>query len=173
MAAFTGTPASGTTYALQIGNPSLKPEPADMWGVLRLAYFNYTHAAGAGTGEVNLCKLPSGSVRVLTHLSRYLTSQYAASADLHLGFRAYTEPDGDVVAEDDNAYADNVDVGGGAITIVAFNLPATGSVKYNVMKSTSATSGTHSGGGLHIYSMIDAGNIEDGDTLEGWVCFAN
>lgn len=159
MAAFTGTPTSSAQYAAQVATSSTaKRSAAEVTATLRVGYFSYTHlaAAGAGTGEVNLIRLPPGRVRIFSDLSRHVTSQFAVNADLHLGFRAYTEPDGDAVAEDDNAFLDNADVGGGALD-AAWVLPAAGSQAFITPL------------GLIIYAMIDTGNIETDDTIEGWV----
>lgn len=158
MAAFTGSPTGSTEYNLTLGitqgGVAFLEQP-------RIRYFNYTHAAGAGTGEVNLVVLPEGQVRIYSEFSRLASSQFAANADLHLGFRSYTEPDGDVIAADDNAFADNLDAGGGAITHAAWPLPAAPGI-------TTLNSRT----GVTIYSLIDTGNIEDADTIAGWVFWA-
>src|SRR3972149_2817358 len=107
MAAFTGTPTSSAQYTSQAGAIGGRGRGG----------------AGAGTGEVNLLRLPPGRLTIFSQLSRIEATQEAVNADLHLGFRAYTEPDGDAVAEDDNAFLDNADAGGGAISSV-FLLPA-------------------------------------------------
>jgi hypothetical protein len=157
MAAFTGTPTSASAYAAQI---SAEKAPAlEVMGAMKVAFFDYTHSAGAGTGEVNLVSLPAGRIVIYSDLSRVVTSAYAATADLHLGFRAYTHQDGSAVAEDDNAFLDNADAGGGALD-QAWVLPAGGVTELN------------SQGGITIYALIDTGNIENTDTLSGWVCYA-
>lgn len=165
MAAFTGTPTGSTEYNQQVGAVG---GPMLASGTLKLMPFSYTHAAGAGTGEVNLCILPAGFIRTFSVLSACATSALAANADLHLGFRAYTEPDGDVVAEDDNFFGDNLDAATGGS--LGFTLPATpGVAVFRVRHSN----GTYKGKGLVIYGMIDTGNIEDTDTIAGYVAYQN
>lgn len=161
MAAFTGTPVGSVQYNLQTALVQEKMNPVDNAG-MRIAFFNYTHTAteGSGTGEINLVKLPAGRIRVYSDLSRLVTTQFAASADIHIGFRAYTdESDGTTVSEDDNAFEDNGDAGGGALD-QAFTLPAAG---YKDFDSTE---------GVIIYAMVDTGNIEAADTIHGWIVYS-
>jgi hypothetical protein len=157
--AFTGSPLGTTNYQMYAGTGTTKAHAADEAGGLTIArWAQYTHAAGAGTGEINLIVLPPGRILIFPDLSRIVTTQFAASADLHLGFRAYTENDGDAVSEDDNAFLNDADAGGGALDS-AWVLPAIG---YQVFDTR---------GGLIIYAMVDAGNIEDNDTIDGWVAY--
>jgi len=156
--AFTGSPTKSTEYTNQVdGNKKAAPfhdKP------VRYAPFSYTHAAGAGIGEVNLVRLLPGRIVVLPDLSRLVTSAFAANADIHIGTRAFTNPDGTAVAEDDNRFADNEDAGGGALD-KAFPLPAGG-------KET-----LDSRDGVIVYAMIDTGNIEDNDTIDGYVAYVS
>lgn len=155
MAAFTGTPASSVQYALSAAHDLVA---AKDWGAkMRCWFFNYTHAAGAGTGEVNLVRMEPGKRRILTDLSRIVTTAFEANADLHLGYRAYTKHDGTAVVADDNAFLDNADAGGGALDS-AWVLPAAG--YFDVDSRTD----------FIIYAMIDTGDIADADTIHGWVC---
>ena len=164
MAAFTGTPASSTEYAQQTGFIGGAMNAGR--GLQHMA-FSYTHALGAGTGEVNLCILPAGFIRTFSGLSALDTSAVAANADIHLGFRAYTEPDGDVVAVDDNFFLDNGDAAtGGAMTLIP---AAPGVSVFRVRHSN----GDYKGKGLVIYAMIDTGNIEDTDTIAGFIVYSN
>lgn len=156
MAAFTGTPVKSDQYTLQ--TQSWSKVSVDVINKLELARFSYTHAAGAGTGEINLIELPAGRITVYPDLSRLVSSAFAANADLHLGYRAYTGADNVAVVEDDNAFGDNLDAGGGALD-QAWTLPAVGYFRFN------------SRNGVLIYAMVDTGNIEDGDTIDGWVAY--
>jgi hypothetical protein len=175
MAAFTGTPVSATPYANQVDGDRGYAAGAEYSGnMLRILPFTWTHTAteGSGTGEINLCKLPAGKVLVIPQLSYLSTSDMAASADLHLGHRAYTDPsetsDTTAVAEDNNEWIDNADSGGGALegfwTGVASGSEYAGSV------GASATV-YHTREGLTIYVDIDTGDIESGDTITGYVAF--
>ena len=99
----------------------------------------------AGTGTAAMVKLPAGRKLIFPDLSRIVCPIGTATADLHIGHTAYTEPDGDAVAADDNAFGDNIDVGGGAID-AAWTLPA---APYFVMDSI---------GDVDIEVMIDTAN---------------
>lgn len=154
MAEFAGTPVDSVQRTAE--KTAAKKAAYDN-AKMMYAAFEYVHAAGAGTGEINLVTLPNGKVKVYPSLSRIDASAMASNADLHLGHRAYTESDGTAVVEDDNEFLDNADAGGGAIGS-AFLLPAAPTV-YDTKE------------GLEIYAMVDTGNIEDGDTISGWVAY--
>jgi hypothetical protein len=80
----------------------------------------------AGTGTAKMIRLPAGKVRVITDLCRIVCPVGTATSDLHVGYAAHVSGStGAAVVADDNAFADNVDVGGGAID-AAFTLPAVG-----------------------------------------------
>lgn len=80
---------------------------------------------GAGTGTAKMFRLPAGKVRVFPDLCRVVCPVGTATADLHIGTAAYTKEDGSAGAADDNAFADNLDVGGGALD-QAWTAPAVG-----------------------------------------------
>lgn len=158
--AFTGSPTSSTEYAKQTGKAT-KNDVSVVGGKLRVASFSYTHSAGAGVGEVNLVKLPAGRKRVFADLSRIVTSQFAATADLHIGHRAYTDADsGNTASEDNNAFADNLDAGGGALD-QALPLPAVGYKDLNSREEVT------------IFAEIDTANIEDTDTIDGYIVYSH
>lgn len=143
------------TYADQTDEPLQSAKGAA--GLEMFESETYTHAAGAGTGEINLCVLPAGEIVVFPALSYVVSSQYAANSDVHVGFRAYVDPStGSTVSEDDNAFADNLDAGGGALNIV---MSTTGALQFNTPA------------GLHVYSLVDTGNIEDDDTLKVYIAY--
>lgn len=161
MAAFTGTPTSSAQYTSQAGSIG-----GPIWNVgLKGKPFTYTHTAGAGTGEVNLLRLPPGRLTIFSQLSRIEATIMVATADLHLGFRQYYEPDGDSVAEDDNAFLDNADVGGGAVSSVWLLPAVTAAAGPGITQINSRN-------GLVIYAMVDTANMEDTDTISGYVIWA-
>lgn len=106
--------------------------------------------------EFNLFTLPPGKLIILPRLSEIITTAFEATADLHLGYRSYRDENGLLVAEDDNAFMDNVDVGGGALAGVWASI--TGAVV-----TTPYTIETVSG--LTLFVMIDTADIENADTL--------
>ena len=107
--AFTGSPVKSNEYTNQTASHT--KVSVDVINKLELARFSYTHAAGAGTGEVNLIELPAGRITVYPDLSRLVTTAFAANSDIHIGYRAYVGSDGVTVVEDDNAFVDNGDAG--------------------------------------------------------------
>ena len=149
MAAFTGTPAVSKTLFDQLNSV---PESFSLAN-LRGKTVSYVHALGAGTGEVELYRLPAGKIRLVTALCNWQASQFAALAVLSLGFREYTESDGDVIAEDSNAFVDVADVAAGATVKTYFALPAAG---YLDLDSVA---------GIKVYATIGSGNIENNDTI--------
>lgn len=166
MAEFTGTPAASTQYA-RFENASLGKVQQALGKPLVLDDFSYTHASGAGTGEINLLALPPGKYRIYPSLSFLATSQFAANADVHLGHRAYHNADGTAVAADDDEWVANGDAGGGALSG-----PWSGGFETGVGGTTSAAAADYDAAdGLTIYVMVDTGNIEDDDTITGWIAY--
>lgn len=149
MAAFTGSPTNSTQRANEL-DAAVKVDLRDASN-LKVKVAEYTHTAGAGTGEVNLFTLPAGRIRIYPDLCRIVTSQFGAAADLHIGHREYVNEAGTTVVEDDNEWLDNADAGGGALDAVL-----TDGTTNNVYDSQE---------GIVVYAMIDAGNIEDTDTI--------
>ena len=149
MAAFTGTPAYSKTLFDQLNNV---PETFSLAN-LRGKTVSYVHALGAGTGAVNLYRLPAGKIRLVTALCNWQASQFAALAVLSLGFREYTESDEDVISEDPAAFLDAADVAAGVTAKTYFALPAAG---YLDLDSVA---------GITVFATVGTGNIENGDTI--------
>lgn len=158
MVAFTGSPSSSTQHAAQTTGRNRLLEANVLEGKLRVARFSYTHALGAGDGEINLIRLPAGKYVVLPDLSRIVSSAMVSTANLSVGHRAFTQPDKTVVAEDPNAFADQLD----ATSAIdqALTLPAVGSL---VIDSETE---------VVLFATIDTANIEDTDTIDGYVVYA-
>ena len=154
--AFTGSPVDSVQRAAQRG--ATKIDQHD-WSRLQVVFFNYVHSAGAGTGAINLVKLPAGKIRGFPSLCRITASAMVATADLHIWHRAYTDPDAatPAVVEDDNEFADNLDAG--SAIDAAFLIPV-GAPVYNTKD------------GFEIYAMINTANIEDTDTIDGYFVYA-
>ena len=138
-----------------------------MLGGLNIAWFTYTHAGGAGTHTIDLVTLPAGKIRVMSSLSYISMSQMVTSADAHLGHRAYTQPDGTAVAEDDNEWVDNSDVGGAARAGAWSN--QIGTAVNGAVNLADTEYETQEG--LKIFVTIDTANIEDTDTIDGYVVY--
>jgi len=154
MAEFSGSPASSALYALQNGD---YPSAGQVQGPVYVARFSYTHSAGAGTGQINLGKLPAGRVVVHPQISSFRTSQFAASATLDLGHRAYKNFDGTVVPEDDDEWLSALDVNGGATNDFLSDLDSNAVEEATEYETID---------GLVVFVTVEAGNIEDGDTID-------
>lgn len=153
MAVFTGSPTSGPVYANQISVNLGRSENVE--GAMQFARLGvYTHAAGAGTGEINLVTLPAGRIIILPLECQIITSQFATGAKFDIGTRAFTNEDGTVVAEAPVRYVTDSAAGGGPLN-TTFN----GAARVEVLDSQE---------GVTIYMTVDTGNIEDGDTIDGW-----
>lgn len=159
MAEFVGSPAGAEPYTSQ--HSVNRANKKDVELMLRATPFSYTHASGAGTGEVNLFTLPAGKIRIFPQLSRIALSQAVATADFHLGHRPYHTDEGTLVAQDDDEFMANVDMGGGAIAETTWaavsGATLTTDMEYDTLE------------GFTVYAMVDTANIEDGDTIDG-VC---
>ena len=159
MAVFVGSPTATDQRTLATQRPQFNTQ--DGW-VITHGRWTHTATQGAGTGEINMVTLPAGKKQVNAAASWVKTSgtAFTATSDLHIGFRAYRDPSLDTaaqsIAEDDNYFADNLDVGGGALD-QAWPLPTTGIVTIN------------SAGLFHIYTMIDTADITVGAIVDVWV----
>ena len=154
--AFTGSPTDSVQRGYQRG--ATKVDPQD-FGRVMVAFFEYTHSAGAGTGEVNLIKLPPGKLRIFTDLSRLICSAMAATADLSIGHRAYTDPEASTPAVVEDFDEWHLDADAASIVDLAWGLPAGGHPIYNTKN------------GLEIFASITTANIEDTDTISGYVVY--
>jgi hypothetical protein len=156
LAEFVGSPAASVQYAAQ--NSPLRPLGGETQGEARMARFSYTHAAGAGTGEINLVKLPPGRLCIYSDLSHIVTSAMGANADLHLGYRAHKTEGGEPVAQNEDALVNGIDADAGVDMTLEF--PTDGTLELESQE------------GVTIYAMIEGGNIENGDTITGWIMYS-
>ena len=117
----------------------------------------------AEQGTINMVRLPAGKIRVYTSLSRYRTSNdFVTNADGHIGYAAYTNSAGTAVAADDNAFADNIDVGAAAQE-ATWPLPAQTTAHYVDFDSQK---------GITITFMVDTANMSVNATIDLMVVYA-
>lgn len=155
MAVFTGSPVDTGVRAAQKGD---LPIGGDIQGNLYVApHVSYIHTLGAGTGEINLVKLPAGRVVIYPRLSRIRTSAFAATAQYHLGHRAFVKFDGTVVPENNNEWLDNVVAT--AVTNDFWAALVTGA-------ETAEAAEYETIDGLELFMLVDTANIEDTDTVD-------
>lgn len=110
------------TY-LQYADESLQitgeyPNARDANARLHTMHATFVQTATTIAQTILECELPRlmpGKVIVHPQLSWIRADDADANADLHIGYRAYTDSTGAAVVADDNYWLDNVDVGGGNI----------------------------------------------------------
>jgi hypothetical protein len=91
--------------------PSVKQSADTYYGKLRVLRFDFTQAgAGDINSTVDLVKLPAGRVTLFGSLSRVGHDALGAARTLDVGWTAYTEPDGDAVAADEDGLHSAADV---------------------------------------------------------------
>lgn len=122
-------PAVSSQYAASIAKP-LAPVQASDWGAkLRASFAKLTFTAAgftsAANGDIQLIRMPPGKTRILVDLCRIVCPAGTTNADLDIGVGAYTKIDGSAGAAVNNALADSLDVGGGALD-QTLPLPANG-----------------------------------------------
>jgi hypothetical protein len=71
-------------------------------GEMKAKYFEGVTATAA-TGTINFIKLPPGKIRILPGLSSFLCSNMAATANISIGYAAYTAANGTAVVADVDA----------------------------------------------------------------------
>ena len=113
-------PVTTTQWNNYVASPRVMQNPIDWDGrfVPLIGTFTFT-AAGfttAALGDIALLRLPPGKIRVINALSRIICPVGTGTADLDIGWEAYTDSDGvTAVAADLDGLAASVDVGGAAI----------------------------------------------------------
>lgn len=133
---------------------------SDVDSGLRVSKFSYTNVTAGAPLELELVRLPEGKVTVYVDLCRLVSSdEMQAGADLHLGYRAYVDPAGEAVIEDDNAFANDLDSGGGALD-QTWPLPAAGVHEFNSSK------------GVVLFALVDTADIDAGATISGYVVWS-
>ena len=146
-----------TQFTAMFGGSGVpKRDASEINGALQAQRIDYTHAAGADTGTIELGFLPPGDVQVLVDLCRVVTSQFAAGAVLDLGHRAYVAPDGTAVAADGAAFANDLAAGAGALD-QTWPLPASGAKSFSSRE------------GVAIFATVASGNMNNGNTISGYV----
>lgn len=133
-------------------------------GQLHTSLFEYTHAAAADTGEINLIILPAGSILVYPFLSAHGVSvAWAAASTVQFGTRAFTQPNGVVAAQAVGALSTALAVGAATVATRVMDVPTFGrSLKLNSQ-----------GPGVTLFATVAGGNITVGGTLFGWITWAD
>lgn len=127
-------------------------------GKLRHAYFNFKNTTGAALpagSTIDLCKLPTGNVRILPQLSMVKTSAMTG-ASMSVGLRAYSRAaNEDLVAESATELR--------AATSV--NAAANGALSTNVKQDY------YSRSGITVFSTVTVAEIPVDATVEGYLTY--
>ncbi len=162
------TTQNSTEYANTVATPPVMNQPTEDHGRMRIQYFKHTQSgAGDAGSSVALCKLPGGKVRMILALSRAYVNWTTSSANLDLGWDAYTDAtegsEGDTVAADPDGLVDNL----GVDTVGYFNFEGG-------LATTKALGGTYvfeSQDGVVIRATSQAAAMADGDVIAGYIIY--
>lgn len=117
------TPSKSLQYTDFSASPKVMVKPHD-WGSKIRASFSKLTFTVAGQGTAQMIRLPAGSLRILTDLSRIVCPAGVAGALLDLGHAAFVNQAGATVAAAPTAFVLNQSITS-AIDI-AWTLPADG-----------------------------------------------
>lgn len=133
--------------------------PIDEHGKMRQVWSTVVNDAVAGDDGsfVRICKLPPGRKRLVLPLCRYKVSALGASRVMKIGHRAYydrSDPSAAIVAEDDDAFAVNVDVS--AAVAAYFPIAAASPMKFDMFsRDTFELFATITGGTIPANATFD------------------
>ena len=162
------TTQNTTEYANTVATPPVMNQPTEDHGRMRIKYFKHTQSgAGDAGSSVALCKLPGGKVRMILALSRVYVNWTTSSANLDLGWDAYTDAsqdnEGDTVAADPDGLVDNL-----SVDTVGYQNFEGG------LAATKALGGTYlfeSQDGVVIRATSQAAAMADGDVIAGYIIY--
>lgn len=122
-------PDKSSQYTNYNTRPQTFNDAVDWSSKLRTSYAKLTFTAAgfttAAAADIKLIRMPAGKVRIISDLCRVVCPAGTLNSDLDIGYGAYTKQDGTAGSASGNAFADSLDVGGGAID-QTFPLPAGG-----------------------------------------------
>jgi|TARA_R100001163_G_C4954558_1_gene120908 hypothetical protein len=105
------TTQNSTEYAATLATPLVKASARSNTGKLRTLAFSFNQDGVGDAGSIIvLGKLPAGRVKIIGGLSRFYCNIVASSATIDIGNQAYTDTDGNTVAEDVDSMVDGLDV---------------------------------------------------------------
>ena len=101
------TTQKSAEYTIETATPIVKSNTVDKHGKLRTLFFSHDQdGAGDANSTVTLGKLPPGKVKILGGLSRFYCNWVTSSQTMDIGWKAYTDLDGDAVALDVDGLVD-------------------------------------------------------------------
>ena len=157
------TTQKSTEYTNATATPIVKADTTGDKGKLRtLAFTHDQDGAGDANSTVTLGKLPPGKVKILGGLSRFYCNWVTSSQTMDIGWKAYTDLDGDAVALDVDGLVDGLDVD----TVGYFDMES----NIAAGKLTGGTYTFESRDGVEITALA-IGALVDGDDLCGYITY--
>jgi hypothetical protein len=160
--------------ANQLAHPPVEMESNYIYGKLRVYSINFTQGAAAGDigSTQRLIRLPAGKIRLLAPNSWLKNSAWTATATIDIGWEAYRDKSGVVVAADPDGIVD----GRLATNSITWNLAlaptdAVGGVQ-GAGISDNLTKVFESSNGVVLTSTNGVATIPAGATLKGFVVVA-
>ena len=150
-------------YTIQTTTPIANSNTVDKHGKYRTLFFSHDQdGAGDANSTVTLGKLPAGKVKIIGGLSRMYVNWVTSSQTLDLGWKAYTDLNGDAVALDVDGLVDGLDVDAVGYFDMESNIAA------GKLKGGNYT--FESRDGVEITALAIAALV-DGDDLNGYITY--
>ena len=150
-------------YTIQTTTPIVNSNTVDKHGKLRTLFFSHDQdGAGDANSTVTLGKLPAGKVKIIGGLSRMYVNWVTGSQTMDLGWKAYTDLNGDAVALDVDGLVDGLDVDAVGYFDMESNIAA------GKLKGGNYT--FESRDGVEITALAIAALV-DGDDLNGYITY--
>ena len=150
-------------YTIQTTTPIVNSNTVDKHGKLRTLFFSHDQdGAGDANSTVTLGKLPGGKVKIIGGLSRFYCNWVTGSQTMDIGWKAYTDLNGDAVALDVDGMVDGLDVDAVGYFDMESNIAA------GKLKGGNYT--FESRDGVEITALAIAALV-DGDDLNGYITY--
>lgn len=156
------TNENSTEYANQVAHPPVFEEVNMQKGKLRMYAFNFTQGAAAGDAgsTAKLIKLPAGRITLIGSLSKLYFSAFGTARVLDIGWTAYRDKSGTVVAADANDIDNDI------------NVASAGSALLGTALTTNGLKEFESSTGVDIVATVAGGTIPAAATLKGYLIIA-
>ena len=150
-------------YTIQTTTPIVNSSTVDKHGKLRTLFFSHDQdGAGDANSTVTLGKLPAGKVKIIGGLSRMYVNWVTSAQTMDLGWKAYTDLNGDAVALDVDGLVHGLDVDAVGYQDMESNIAA------GKLKGGNYT--FESRDGVEITALAIAALV-DGDDLNGYITY--
>ena len=131
-------------------------------GELVAIFFDVTTVVGDANSTIAICDLPAGTFRYMAFLSKVYHSAFGTARTMDIGWDAYVEEDGTVVAADEDGIASAQDVAAASSFSPLDELTAE-PVAQKIFSSRD---------GIRFRAKVEAAAVGAGETMSGWLMFA-